>query len=447
MTTRFVFSIALAGLVGCGGDDREQHAQPTGETEAGVEPATSSAPGIYRAAIDDEEARVLSVRPDTGEVTPYGPPLPLTGNVKTYFLQLSSLADGRQVVSAGNAPESFVLVGDGSSWTIIARDTCALSALTSPARTMIRIHHDCERGTTLMESEDLVRPDGSLLWKGTTPEQVLGMAPDDSYAVIGESAGLSLWTAATGTSAILGTSLLATLATSLVVDSDHQATWLDLQDHRLTVPGFAGDADALAPASPQRFVVLNGITPLGGNPVQLQSGELSALNDRAVAPLQPLPASVQPTDVAAVFPGHWTVVQPNGGTSLSLVGLDGVETTLYGDPSAPAPSSPPQIELEIVTESLVASRPWLLLEKDVLPTSTSSSDTWVSTLTLIFPGDPANGVAPELHELGTYTGIFARTTFSSADGRYLVYLDHGRLHAVDVTTRADVATPPPYLFQ
>ena len=449
MTPRLVFALALAaGLAGCGGDDREPHAQRDPPTEAGVALTVSSASVVYRAAIGDQEARVFAVHPDTGAVTPYGPALPLGGNVETYFLQLSSLVDGRQVVSAGNSPESFVLVGDGASWKNIAHDPCRLSALTSPAQTMIRIHHDCETATTAQESEELVGPDGTSLWKGATPEEVLGIAPDDSYAVIGAADGLSLWTAATGTtSALRGTNLDATFATSVVVDSDHRASWLDLQDHPLVVPGFDDDVESLSPASPQRFIVLNGITPFGSNPVQVHSAQLSALEDRAVAPLQSLPASVQPVDVAAVLPGKWTVVQPNGGTSLSLVGPDGVETTLYGDPTVPAPSSAPLLGLEIIAESLVAARPWLLLEKDVIPTSSASSDTWVSTLTLIFPGDPASGVAPELNELGTATGIFARTTFASADGRYLFYLDRGRLHSVDVTTRADVATPSPYRFQ
>jgi hypothetical protein len=441
MTPRLVFSLALAtGLVACGGDDREQRAQPGA--------VALSADVVYRAASDGEHVFVLAVHPDTGEVAPYGPALPLGGNVKTYVLQVSSLSDGRQVVSASNSPESFVLVGDGTIWKIVAHDSCGLSALTSPGQSMIRIHHNCQTEGSLRESEELVGPDGTSRWRGTTPEQVLGMAPDDSYAVIGECPGLSLWTAATGsTRALPGTDVDATLQTSLVVHDDSEALWLDNEGHPLRVPGFAGDAAALAPASPERFLVVNGITPFGPSAVQFAAGQLSALADRAVTPLQPLPATVQPVDVAAVLPGHWTVVQPDGGTSLSLVGPDGVVTPLYGDPTAPAPSFPPLTELEIVTESLVAPRPWLLVEKDVLPASGSSSDTWASTLTLVFPGDPASGVAPELQELQTGSGLFARTTFPSADGRYLFYLDHGRLHAVDVRTRTDVATPAPYRFQ
>lgn len=451
MTTRLACCLAIAAagsMVGCGGDDLDQHAQPRAETEAGLDLVPSAAPVLYRAASDDTHAFVLAVHPDTGAVAPYGPALPLTGDVKTYFLQVSSLADGRQVVSASNSPESFVLVGDGRSWHIIARDSCGLSALTSPGRTMIRIHHNCQTFATLTGSEELVGPDGTSLWKGTAPEQVLGMAPDDSYAVLGESPGLSLWTAATGTKrAIPGANLDATLTSSLVVDADQKATWLDSQGHRLAVAGFDEDAGALSPASPERFIVLNGITPFGQPSVQLQAGELSALDDRAVTPLQPLPATVQAVDIAAVLPGHWTVVHPDGGTSLSLVGPDGVEVPLYGDPTAPAPSRAPLAELEIVTESLVAPRPWLLVEKDVLPSSSASSDTWASTLTLIFPGDPARGVAPELHDLGTAAGIFARTTFPSADGRHVLYIDAGRLHCVDVSTRADVAAPAQYLFR
>ena len=160
-----------------------------------------------------------------------------------------------------------------------------------------------------------------------------------------------------------------------------------------------------------------------------------------------LPSSVQPADLAAVLPGRWAVVQPKGGTSLSLAGPDGALAPIYGDSTVPAPSSPPLVHLEIVTASLVAPRPWLLLERDVLPTASASSDTWASTLTLLFPGDPAAGVGPELHDLGTAIGLFARTTFASPDGRYLLYIDGGRLHSIDVSTQTDVAAPAQYLFQ
>jgi hypothetical protein len=461
MTSRFAWPLAVffvGGVaVGCGGKV-EEDAQ--GSVDGGGADTSSVEPVVYRAGYDGLSVVVIAMHPDTGAVSQFGPvlPLPLIAG-QGYGLDVSSLADGRLLVGASGytsstkpgapTPTSAALVGDGTSWKVVASDSCSLTALASPGGTLIRVAHSCGDGDSATEVDEIVTPDGASRWKSAQPwDLLIGMAPDDSYGIVRNSSGLDIWTRAGG-EASLTTSLAidATFATSMLVGSGTQEIWLDPRGAPINVASFDPDPSTLAAPRPSDTMTSDGLFPFFPDSVQVSGGKLWSLSDRAVAPLQALPSWVTAGAVAAVQPGHYAIVSRPNGTSLAIVAPDGTAASLYGDPDAAPPVAPFTDIVTVATESLTAVRPWILVEEYRVPTPNAGLEAQRVVDTLIFPGDPAAGVLPELHQLLDITGGNGRIYFPSATGRHVMYLGSGQLHSIDVSTLTDLAAPAKYIFE
>ncbi len=462
MTSHFVWPLAVlvvGGLAaGCGGQV-DNGAQ--GSVDGGSAVAAVAEPVVYRAGYDGLSVVVIAMHPDTGAVAQFGPvlPLPLLAG-QGYGLDVSTLADGRLVVGAsGNTssttpgaptPTSAALGGDGTRGKVIASDTGSLTALASPGGTLIRVAHSCGDDDSATEVDEIVTPDGASLWKSAQPwDLLIGMAPDDSYGIVRNNGGLDIWTRAGGEASLTTASLAidATFATSMLVGSGTQETWLDPHGAPVTVASFDPDPSTVAAPRPSDTSTSDGLFPFFPDSVQVSGGKLWSLSDRAVAPLQALPSWVTAGEIAAVQPGRYAIVSRPNGTSLVIVGQDGSTAPLYGDPDAAPPVAPLNDIVNVAAESLGAARPWILVEEYRLPTPNAGVEAQRVTDTLIFPGDPATGALPESHQLLDSTGTNGRIYFPSATARHVMYLGSGQLHSVDVTTLTDLAAPAKYLLE
>ncbi len=461
MTSRLAWKMAvvLAGYfaAACGG--QVDDGAPT-SADGGTSDPTGAEPVIYRAGFDGLTVVVIAMNPDTGAVSQFGPvlPLPLVAD-QGYGLDVSTLADGRVVVGAQGytsstrpgalVPTSAVLVGDGSSWQLVGSDSCSLAALASPGGTLIRVAHSCGEGDSATEVDEIITPDGASLWKSAHVwDLLLGMAPDDSYAVVREDAGLAIWTRAAGEAPVTtNLSIEATFATSMLVGTGNQETWIDPHGAPLSVPSFDPDPATLGAPRPVDTETSDGLFPFFPDSIQVTGGKLWSLSDRAVTPLQALPSWVTASSIAAVQPGRYAIASRSNGTSLVIVGPDGAAAPLYGDPDAAPPAKMFTDIVDIVAQSLGAPRPWIVVAEFLVAGPDAGLAGQREIDTLIFPGDPATGVLPESHTLLDVTGGNGRIYFPSRTGRHVMYLGSAQLHSIDVTTLTDLAAPAKYAFE
>jgi len=441
---------ALAALAACGGTTAPTQGQPYHPGK----PGPTDEPPTFLSATSGSSLYVVTARASTGTVAAFGPALPADASLYEVD-QLTVSADDSRVALVlrakvgttnwTNAPDTLV-VGDGQTWTTLLQEpSYSLSYQASKDLGLFAVPTPCNGSATTPSRSVIVRADGTHVFDQpdcTTELFVYAFAPNGSYFVFQDQAtALTLYPAQPGAKGVTVSPaglVGSAFETSLIVfdtqgGNPNLGRWIDTSGAPLTVAGYA---------------------PYTGTPAGLLDigGQLVALADRRVNPVQAMPAGAQPEEIAGLAGDGLVVLEASQDTSARLVDAAG---NVLGTYTPPAPiTSPVPDGLQVIRVGNGAARwltktgSWILFESsygtpppggDGFQTYELSDELWLLTDS---DGKAAVKTVPIRHIPTGQSGVAdERSYVASGDGKSVIYVDSATatVHAIDVATGADQA--------
>jgi len=447
-------------LAACGGKSAtSQGARPDASPPAqGVDggPDLGEAPVLFIAERDGQYF-AIAARADTGAVTAFGPAMPISA--RTHDVQIARVStDGKRIAvnlfpKVGTADwtsaDSFVLLGDGTSWTTLAHGNVVELSDASNDLSLIVTAAECPASSGDSNfTRSVIRADGTHLHDDgnypCTPGQntrVGYLAPDGEYVVLSQDATSFSILHRDGHEVMVapaGLTFIRTFATSLLLsDGFTKERWIDSEGRPIDVPGFPTSSD------PQT-------STLAGLPII--HGVIYELVDRGIRPLMPAPAGVDPETIRGVH-GNYVFADGKAPAVLDLFDATGTRVGSYS--AAPARSAPP-LNAGAPTSS----------GRYVAASASPNRAWWVFADEYSTPAAPGSQIAPDYEradDLWVVSGLdgaanprtipirrasvaqykdpswASRDYVSSPSGAYVLYTEGTSLHAIDVDSGQDRA--------
>ena len=434
------------GALACGGQTDGPSSTASGE-EAVLFPASKD--GSYY---------VVAAKPDTGEVSAFGPALPVDARAMDWF-NVHVSADGKRVAAiftpkaaggTSSGTDEVLVVGDGVAWKTIDHAPRVQLIDASDDLSLLAVGHDCP-DPSAGETPLVLDADGKVLYGDAScasgpAASIAALAPDGSYFVSRGAYGdltlhrrsgetVDVYSEASGDGGE-GPIVLRAFPTSLLVGNgaSEPVAWVDTDGKPVDVPGWA-------PASG---------THVGADDIVVIGGVVYGLEDRALARLADVPPGVDDAAVTDVRDGlvvatapanRYEVVDPKGAV---------VATYTPEPPSSSPPAIPagtPSLNLAEWIESRSTHDAWFLFWTQYDATTAQDAVTYESADELWLFVD--RGGAPVSRTIELRRGPVAagqsddagreRAYAASSSGAFVLYADSGALHAVDVDTSADRA--------
>lgn len=405
-----------------------------GPPDGSGDPAAFFVPGR-----DGDAAYVLRVSPATGEVTPYGPALPAAADQFGYFQDVLPSPDGSRVVVrvwlVPDGPVATLLVGDGSSWTVVTKyNKLGLGEDSlSPDASLMWFDEVVQDGDLYTYQARVITTAGEPVFEGPprSPDESLdwdAFAPDGSwFSYVDPGRGLVLRTLGGAEAVLPGDNVHVAFPGSAVVLAYPELKWVDLQGKPLAVPGFA-------PA-------YENVWRTG---YQVDGGALSLLGDAVVEPLQAVPIGTSPESVYGHAKGAFAVAVVGAGWG--SIGVDGAVVSQFAPLPSPVVPDFGELEtwitpaagcLECATRSIVFHADNYVISGDQGLPADSSVQWWQLD---------AGGAAtqPSLLRPWSEDGPLATDFHFSADGNFLVWVEGSALRRLDVQTAAIEPIDTPY---
>jgi hypothetical protein len=405
-----------------------------GPPDGSADPAAFFVPGR-----DGDAAYVLRVSPATGEVTPYGPALPAAADQFGYFQDVLPSPDGSRVVVrvwlVPDGPVATLLVGDGSSWTVVTKyNKLGLGEDSlSPDASLMWFDEVVQDGDLYTYQARVITTAGEPVFEGPprSPDESLdwdAFAPDGSwFSYVDPGRGLVLRTLGGAEAVLPGDNVHVAFPGSAVVLAYPELKWVDLQGKPLAVPGFA-------PA-------YENVWRTG---YQVDGGALSLLGDAVVEPLQAVPIGTSPESVYGHAKGAFAVAVVGAGWG--SIGVDGAVVSQFAPLPSPVVPDFGELEtwitpaagcLECATRSIVFHADNYVISGDQGLPADSSVQWWQLD---------AGGAAtqPSLLRPWSEDGPLATDFHFSADGNFLVWVEGSALRRLDVQTAAIEPIDTPY---
>jgi hypothetical protein len=442
--------IGLAGLGACGG-------KAGGAAPSPVDGSSAEAPVLF-AASRDGSYFVVAAHADTGDVSAYGPALPVdAGEMDWENLHISS--DGKRGAAvftaksgtaSGNSPEDVLLFGDGSTWTTIDHAARVQLLDTSDDLSLVAVAHLCPDPSS-GEFPLVLRNDGTVLFQDDTcapgtPATVAALAPDGSYFVTSDQNGGLTLHQTNGHNVVLNygppsETVLRAFPTSVLLGGGELGEqWVDTEGKPIDVPGWPSTGAGIGPKL---------VWPSNGPPTLVVSGGvIYGLEDRALNRLADVPPGVDPAAVVDVRGNFVIASMPV--LQWKVVDAQGSVVSTYTPKSASSapptnPSGTPELNPAQWTMSTSKNDAWYLFwnEYETMTATQavvyeSADDLW---LFVDRGGTPVSRTL-ELRRSAVLPGAQDdsgrdRDYVSSSTGAFLLYEDGGVLHTVDVDSGVD----------
>lgn len=382
-----------------------------------------------------DEAFILRVSPSTGTIEPFGPALPVAADELAYPVVVAR--PDRSLVTIqcyfdAEGPMATLLVGDGATWDIVTKyNKFGLGGNAMAADASLFWFDEVTDPDVMLTFQAIViTPTGDPVFTGmplTSDQRIdtFDFGPDGAYFVYRDAASNRFVRTAAGIEAALPDPYLhLTFATSIVVSDGTTLQWVDLAAQPIAVPGFVASPDNVA----------------HGSGYQILDDDLAILGDRAVMPIQKVPAGMRPEHVYRHVDG-FALGRPAQGAKFSTIGAAGEVVAAFT--FMPSPNLPDFGEVvtgvlpladcaDCPTRTVVLSVANDIVEGDTSYPADSSIQLWrldaagaATGHSLLRPWDEYTWGPRDFHY--------------AADGSALAWTEEGQVLRLDVAT-AEVAT-------